>query len=147
MMKETNKRKRLEDAELEQVVGGSGGGAVASGSFASDSGTQLNLLVSWSAFDIGGGQRKLEVTVSTTSYSLFANSMENGVELTVNGALYLGNSAAVSYSGSAAATTPLAAFSVTVPAGTVTMNAVWHFRGSYSGKPLENITAAGIATV
>ena len=147
-MRENQEMERLSLDELEQVAGGAGAGAaIATGSFASNSGTKLNILVSWSAFDIGGGLRKLEITVSSTSYSLDSASLVNGVELAVNGAHYTANSAAVSYHGNSLVTSPLASFTVQVPAGAVNLSATWNFRGSYSGVALESITASGTATI
>ena len=60
----------VSDAALEGVAGGYAAGTVASGSFTSQTGTGLNLLVSWSAATDGFGQKTLYVTVSSTSYSL-----------------------------------------------------------------------------
>ena len=134
--------------EMDSVTGGAGAGlAVATGSFSSNSGTKLNILVNWSAYDIGGGQRKLEISVAATSYSLTSSALYNGVLLTVNGAQYVASSAAINYQGSTLTTTPLASFTVQVPAGSVSLAATWNFKGSYSGMPLENITATGTANV
>ena len=46
-------KKILSDNELNQVAGGLGGGVLASGSFLSNTGTQLNLLVNWSVVHRG----------------------------------------------------------------------------------------------
>ena len=147
-MKGEQNMKPLSLDELEQVTGGTGAGAaIATGSFASNSGTNLNILVSWSAFDIGGGLRKMEIAVSSTSYSLDSASLVNGVDLAVNGTHYTANSAAVSYHGNSLATSPLASFTVQVPGGAVNLSVTWNFKGSYGGVALESITASGTATV
>ena len=138
---------RLSLDELEAVSGGASGPAIAQGSFASNTGTNLNIQVSWSAFDAGDGYRELEVTVSATSYSLDSISLVNGVDLSVNGEHYVSNSAEVSYHGSSLATTPLASFSVRVPAGAVALSATWNFQGSYSGVQLSSINASGAISV
>ncbi|MBR1660415.1 MAG: hypothetical protein IJ705_08860 [Oscillospiraceae bacterium] len=147
MMNHKTGRELLSEDALEQVTGGAAGASVASGCFVSNTGTQLNLLVSWSASDLGEGMRRLEVTVSTTSYSLNVDGRENGVELTVNGTLYLANSATVNYQGSGIASSTLASFALNVPAGAASISAVWHFKGSYNGQMMETITASGIANV
>ena len=65
----------------------------------------------------------------------------------MNGSVYVGKSAAVSYGGKALIATPLASFSVPNLSGMVQLAAVWHFNGSYSGKALRDIRAAGTAYV
>ena len=87
----------LSDSELDRVAGGAGGSVVASGSFSSSTGTQLNLQVNWSSQAEASGRRTLYVDVCANSYSLYSNG--GGVELTVNGMLYAANAAAVSYGG------------------------------------------------
>ena len=48
----------LSDSELNRVAGGAGaGGVVASGSFSSNTGTQLNLMVTWSVLADAYGQK------------------------------------------------------------------------------------------
>ena len=85
-----NNFSKLDDLELETVVGGIGYGEVtASGSFASNTGTALNLFVSWSARMDAFGNKTLDVTVSSSSYSLYCSGAYNGVELNVNGMTYV----------------------------------------------------------
>ncbi len=134
--------------DLEGVSGGVTGGSVLnSGSFQSDTGTGLNIRVDWSAVRGVTGEKTLEVLVSTLSYSLNSIEMPGGVELTVNGDVYVGKSAAVNYSGRSQITSPLASFSVPNLSGTVQLGAVWHFKGSYSGVALGDIRASGTAVV
>ncbi|MCR5136607.1 MAG: hypothetical protein K6C12_05860 [Oscillospiraceae bacterium] len=143
-----NKRniEALSDDSLESVAGGYGGMITASGSFASQTGTSLNLFVSWSAETNAMGQKTLYVTVSTTSYSLYTGSSPNAVELTVNGMTYSATPNAVNYGGSSIATNVLASFSVPNAMGPAYLTAVWHFNGTYSGVPISTITASGIAS-
>ena len=82
------------------------------GSFQSDTGTGLNIRVDWSVVRGVRGEKTLEVQVSTLSYSLYSIEMPSGVELTVNGAVSVGKSAAVNYSGRSQIASPLASFSV-----------------------------------
>ena len=99
-------KKILSDSELNQVAGGVGGTVVAFGSFTSNTGTQLNLLVNWLVQSDSYGQKTLYVDVNATSYSLYSNG--GGVELTVNGMVYTANASSVNYGGSARVTNRLA---------------------------------------
>ena len=138
-------KKILSDSELGKVAGGVGGTVVASGSFTSRTGTQLNLLVNWLVQSDGYGQKTLYVDVNATSYSLYSNG--GGVELTVNGMVYTANASSVNYGGSSLVTNRLASFTVPGVSGAVSLNAVWHFNGSYSGVALGDIRASGVANV
>ena len=113
-----------------------------SGSFRSDTGTGLNLLVDWGARSTAGETVSLIVNFSAQSYSFYTSALYNSLELTVNGRTYSANSPAVSYDGSDLTTTPLTTFTVEVPRGTTTLDAVWHYKGSYSGVELSDITAS-----
>ena len=79
----------LSDDGLEKVAGGYNGEVISSGSFASQTGTSLNLLVNWNAVADGFGQKTLYVTVSATSYSLYSAANPNTLELNVNGMSYV----------------------------------------------------------
>lgn len=136
----------LSDNELDAVSGGVGGsGLVASGSFGSNSGTQLNILVNWSVQADGFGHRALYVDVCSSSYSLYTNG--GGVELNVNGISLWANAAAVSYGGNTPAINRLASFTVPNVSGTVNMSAVWHFNGVYSGVSIGDIRASGVISI
>ena len=135
----------LDDSELETVAGGYGTGTVSSGSFSSQTGTSLNILVSWSVAMDGLGMKTLYVTVSSMSYALYSGALSNGVELTVNGMMYTATPNAVNYSGNSLATNVLASFAILNAVGPAQINAVWHFNGTYSGIAINAITAYGIA--
>ena len=113
----------------------------ASGSFRSDTGTYLNLLVDWSAVSSGENTVALTVKYSVQSYSIFTAASPGNLVLSVNGKTYTASCPAINYDGADLAVTPLATFNAEVPRGTVTLNAVWHFKGSYSGTELDDITA------
>ena len=53
-----NGTEMLSDDSLSSVAGGYNGQVTASGTFASQTGTSLNLLVSWSAVTDGYGQKR-----------------------------------------------------------------------------------------
>ena len=88
----------LNDDDLMKVAGGYGEASIASGSFASSTGTALNLVVYWSVQD-NGGQKVLKVTVSSSSYSLYCTGSACGVELVVNGMSYASGTPAIEYGG------------------------------------------------
>ena len=139
--------KILNDSELNAVSGGVGGAeAIASGSFASNSGTNLNLLVNWSVVSDATGQRTLQVAVSATSYALISQELYNGLQMTLNGVTYSCNSRAINYRGAAMATNPLGSFTIPNFRGPAAVSVVFHFNGTLSGKPVNDIIATGTIT-
>ena len=72
-----NGMEALSDDRLSSVAGGYGGQVISSGSFSSQTGTSLNLLVSWSAEADAMGQKALYVTVSSLSSNLQAAALPN----------------------------------------------------------------------
>ena len=136
---------KLDDDELEKVAGGFGSGEViSSGSFSSNTGTALNLLVFWSLRIDAVGQKTLDVTVSSSSYSLYCTGTAGGVELTVNGMTYVSSTPAIEYGGNSVVTNQLASFSIPNISGAVSLTAVWHFNGTYSNVPIGDIRASGM---
>ncbi|MBQ9412824.1 MAG: hypothetical protein IJU29_06985 [Oscillospiraceae bacterium] len=133
----------LSDSDLERVGGGAGGEGVTTGTFRSNSGTQLNIVVSWTVKTLAGGAKTLDVVVSTDSYSLFTQSIDNGVTLSVDGVIYSADALAISYSGTERATNTLATFSIPNFAGTALVTATWMFRGTYGKTQLTDIVATG----
>ena len=135
----------LSDDDLNQIAGGAGGGGtIASGSFASSTGTQLNILVNWSVRGDGFGQKTLYVDISATSYSLYCTG--GGVELSVNGMVYVSTSPAINYGGNTPVVNRIASFTVPNVSGTMNLSAVWHFNGTYSGVSIGDIRASGVVT-
>ena len=136
----------ISDNELNRVAGGAAaGGVIASGSFTSNSGTQLNIQVNWSVQRDMYGKKALYVDVLAASYSLYTNG--GGVELSVNGMNYWANSASISYGGNKPVTNRLASFTVSNVSGSVNISAVWHFNGVYSGVSIGDIRAGGVINV
>lgn len=136
----------LDDDALDGVAGGFGeGGIISSGSFMSNTGTSLNIVVNWySAADMYGNH-ELMVVVSASSGNLMANSLINGVELSVNGMMYAANNNAINYMGGGMATNTLATFTIPNVYGSVSLTAAWHFNGSYGGVPIGTVYASGMA--
>jgi len=112
-----------------------------SGSFRSNTGTGLNLVVDWSAYGTGGDTVKLTVSFSAESYSFYTASLYQSLVLNVNGATYSANSPNISYDGADLQKTPMTTFTVEVPHGQTTLDAVWYYKGSYSGVEMTEITA------
>lgn len=115
--------------------------ALNSGSFKSDTGTNLNLVVSWSAYSEGG--TKLDIEIGAESYSLFTSALPGSITLTVNGAAYTLSSPDIAYDGQTLTVTPLCSKTVDVTGLSEAEIAVsWSFRGSYGGVELEEISAS-----
>ena len=135
----------VSDENLTKVAGGAGGQIISSGSFVSQTGTALNILVNWSAVQ-SGGTKTLNVTVSALTYALHSSALYNTVSVSVNGMTYYGTPNAVNYDGSTQATFPLASFSIPNAFGPAQLTATWNFNGVISGIPVGAITATGVAT-
>lgn len=118
-----------------------------SGSFSSDTGTALNLLVDWSAYTDESGNRKLAVTLSAMHYALRLDESFQALALTVNGQSLSADCPAIEYNDGDLQITPLYTFTLDAPSGSAEIQAVWHFKGSYSGQEIEQITASGTAYI
>ena len=113
----------------------------AMGSFSSDTGTSLNMGVSWSAVDHGDGTTTITVSGTVTSYSLNLGVTAISVSFEGYSASATGNSLNVD-SGSLV-TNGLFSTSMTVPTGTAGMMTVsWGYNGSYNDTSLGTITAS-----
>ena len=140
-----NKPVALSDVGLEKAAGGYNGEVISSGSFVSQTGTSLNLLVSWNAVADSFGQKTLYVTVSATSYSLYSAANPNTLELNVNGMSYVATPNAISYGGNTQVTNTLASFQIPNAVSPAMISASWRFNGVISGVPLNTIYASGMA--
>jgi len=116
-----------------------------SGSFASDTGTALNLLAEWNAYTDAFGKVMLRVSVSAESYSFFASGQRRGLILSVNGKTAASaDCPEISYDGREKILTPMAEFVLDAPVSGSEISLRWLYRGTYSGKELEDITASGV---
>ena len=115
--------------------------ADASGSFSSDTGTYLNLSGEWKLYTDDAGLPKLQVALYATHYSLRTDEVFEGLELNVNGEIYKANTPAIRYDGKGFISSPLYTFTIDAPGGAMRIIATWHYRGTYSGKELGDITA------
>lgn len=118
-----------------------------SGSFASNSGVGLDLVVDWAAGAAGEGAANVTFSIKLNSYSLYTTSQIGSLVLTVGSDTYYFDTPAVSYDGNTLLTTPFATKAVKVPTGSVNVSAQWYYRGTYSGKYIESITASGTVDV
>ena len=148
-MSDLNKKSMaLDDDALETVSGGIGDVMLTgSGSFMSNTGTSLNIVVNWYAGVDNFGNRGLMVVVGATSGNLMANAIANSVELNVNGMMYAASNNAINYMGGGMTTNTLATFTIPNVYGTVSITAVWHFNGTYGGVPIGSVYASGYANV
>ena len=138
----------LDDEELASVAGGVGDVMLTgSGSFMSNTGTSLNIVVNWYAGVDNFGNRGLMVVVGATSGNLMASAIANSVELNVNGMMYAASNNAINYMGGAMTTNTLATFTIPNVYGTVCITASWRFNGTYGGVPIGSIVASGYANV
>ena len=116
---------------------------IATGSFASDTGTALNLEVEWSSHNDGNGSAVIYLTGFLDSYSLQVGSRPYGVHVSFNGDSWTFAGEAINVADGHAQTL-LFSDVVTVPLGSPdTMTVVYDFKGSYSGTELDTITAEG----
>lgn len=114
------------------------------GSFSSNTGVGLDLVVDWSAGAGAEGASNVTFSVSLNSYSLYTDALPGALTLTVGSETYNFDTPSVSYDGHTQINTPFATKTVSVPAGTVSVSAQWYYRGTYSGAYLESITASGV---
>ena len=116
----------------------------AAGSFTSNTGTGLNLLVEWTTVPQADGSATLLVDISAVSYSFFTSALYQSLSLNLNGEVYTANSAEVSYNGTEQISTQLASFTLDAPASGTPISVTWAYRGSYSNKQLDEIIASGV---
>ena len=118
------------------------GTVVASNSFSSDTGTGLNMNISWQAADQGNGTTRVYVTGKVSSYSLDVGSRSVSVSFGGYSTSVSGSSISVPEGGMQ--TNQLFYTYLDVPTGTDgNMTVDWAFKGSYSGTDLPTITASG----
>lgn len=118
-----------------------------SGSFSSNTGTGLNIKVDWKAYTAAGGQVMLQIDVSASSYSFYTSALWDAIWIKVNGVSYSASSPDISYDGNDLVYNHMATFHVPANTGSVPIEVVWHYNGSYSGKDLKDIEASGNAWI
>ncbi len=118
------------------------GGTISGGSFASNTGTGLNMSVSWSAQNQGGGTARITVTGTVNSYALNVSSLPISITYGSYSTSVMGKS--IKVDGTSLASSTLFTATLDVPADTAdTMTVSWHYNGTYSEVALDDITASG----
>ena len=117
-----------------------------SGSFGSDTGTNLNMTVSWSASAKDSENVDLKFDIYLTSYTIQVGARIG--TLTVNGTPYNFNTDAVDVNNNKTKTVTLVASkTVTVPVAqgetvSIPVSVDWVFNGTYNGKSVDTVTAS-----
>lgn len=117
------------------------GGEAASGEFKSDTGVPLNVIVRWTATPNADGSYELAVSAVLSSSALTAAQYADNLCFRIAGNEYYKTAPAISLTGNETVETPLGSQSVKVSAGAVPVSVTWTFKGSYSGKDIDKITA------
>ncbi len=118
------------------------GSATTSGSASSNTGTGLNMTISWQSEEIGGGTTRLSISGTVQSYSLQIMSQPVAIQLGGYSTSVMGNSINVTEDNYTE--TPLFSAVLDVPSGTTgTLTVTWNYQGTYSGVSMSEITASG----
>lgn len=121
---------------------GSVGSTISSGSFSSNTGTSLNMSVSWSAKNIGDGKARLTITGTVSSYELDVTSLPVSISFGGQSASVTGSS--IKVSGNGLASNSLFSTTMDVAIDTEdTMTVSWKYNGKYGDLTLSEITASG----
>lgn len=118
------------------------GTSLGSGSFSSNTGTALNMSVSWEARDQGNGKSRIYINGSVNSYTLSVMSQPVSISYSDYSTSLMGSSIDVSTDGMK--NTSLFSTYMDVPTGTEgTMTVTWKYNGTYHDVKLETVTASG----
>lgn len=121
---------------------GSVGSTISSDSFSSNTGTGLNMSVTWKATDLGGGMARLEITGTVNSYELSVTALPVSISFGSYSTSVTGNS--IQVSGGGLSSNTLFSTTLDVPVDSAdTMTVSWRYNGSYSDVSLPEITASG----
>lgn len=119
------------------------GTLINSGSFQSDTGTGLNMVVDWSCRDDGSGNVRIYLDAYLSSYSLEVGARPWGVHVNFAGQDWTFSAVGVTVE-SGYSSSSLFTDYITVPMGTSgTMTVSYEYKGSYSGVELPTIDASG----
>ncbi len=116
-----------------------------SGSFESDTGVGLNMVVDWKTEDLGNGTTRVNVTGKIKSYSL--NLGQTSVTVTMGDKSVTCEAPSFNIGQGSEVTSDLFSTSLEVPSGTTSELVVeWGSKVTYSGVSLSTITAKGSIT-
>lgn len=116
-----------------------------SGQFTSSTGTGLELIVDWKTYTSSDGTKMVRFDVSISSFTINVGSRMDGIHITMDGVTKSFDSADVTWSGGKA-TNLLASCTMEMAGDSANVDVAWDFRGTYSGTPLEQVTASGAVT-
>lgn len=123
----------------------------AKGSFSSDTGTGLNIVVDWSVQKAEEGFAVMDVILYVDSMRVNVSSIYNGAKLTINGEEFVFTTPVLKLEGDAPLKSELCKTHVRLAysgeAVSVPIEAVWSFNGAYSGVELKKISASGQADI
>ena len=123
-----------------------------SGSFASSTGTPLNLVVDYSAKALSDSEIQVTFELYLNCYTINATPKPGGASVTVNGKTYTMSTPTISSSSATPTAVKLCSTTVTMPLAAgeslnVPVTASWAFGGTYSDVDLSTIDAAGTLNV
>ena len=123
-----------------------------SGSFASNTGTPLNLVVDWSAKALSDSEIQVTFEMYLNCYTINATPKPGGASITVNGQTYTASTPALQSSSATPTTVRLCTKTVTMSLAAgesldVPVSASWAFGGKYSDVDLTTIDAAGTMSI
>lgn len=121
-----------EESSLDIPVNASG-----SGTFVSDTGTSLNLIVDWY---LDGGTLTLNTYIE--SYGISASERYEGLYVTIDGETEIYSTDALEVTSEDLTSEPLRSVSMDWPGGAHDVEVSWRFFGTYNGQELEYITAS-----
>lgn len=122
-----------------------------SGSFRSDTGTALNLVIDWMCVSVSAKNVRLTITISLESYSLSVGE-RTANQLVLNGVPITYRTEALEVPSGGLSKTELYTWSETLPLmedGSMQQDlyAFWAFSGSYSGVQIDNLEVSGHISV
>lgn len=118
------------------------GTILGSNSFSSNTGTSLNLNVSWEARDQGNGKCRVYITGTVSSYSL--QVISHPVTITFGDYSTSVNGSSLNVSSGGMKTSNLFSTYLDVPSGTEgDMTVSWRYKGTYGDVEIDSITATG----
>lgn len=121
------------------------------GSFSSDTGTGLNIVVDWSVREAEMGFITVDVILSVDSEGVNVSSIHNGAVLTINGEEFVFTTPTLQNKSGETSKNEICKTHVRLPYSGETMelsiDAVWKFNGTYSGRELKKITASEQVTI
>lgn len=125
----------------------SSGNPIATGSFASKTGTGLDMRADWSVVITGANTATVTVNVYSVSYSLYLNENDYGLKISLGNQYTSAATPSLSYDGSSQKATLIGtkSFSVDTSKGAVSLPLAveWHYMGSYGGVEIDVIECGG----